>query len=51
MTLRERVPHLPASPSVITFQFHSLVVSLSDIKGFFPVNNQYEILLGEDIPL
>jgi len=44
MTLRERVPHLPASPSVITFQFHSLVVSLSDIsvharhlalKGFF----------------
>jgi len=30
VTLCERTPRLPASPSLFTFQFHSLVVSLSE---------------------
>jgi len=30
-TLYQRAPRLPASPSLIIFQFHPLVVSLSDI--------------------
>jgi len=34
VTLCQRAPRLPASPSLLTFHFHSLVVSLSDIvKG------------------
>jgi len=31
VTLCERAPHPPASPSLIAFRFHSLVASLSDI--------------------
>jgi len=32
VNLCERMPHLLASLSLITFQFHSLVVSLSDMQ-------------------
>jgi len=39
VTLREHAPRFPASPSLITFQFHSLVVSLSNVKvvSYMPV--------------
>jgi len=32
VTLCERAPRLPASPSLITFRFHSLVVALLDMQ-------------------
>jgi len=54
VTLCERAPRLPASPSLFTFQFHSLVVSLSDFQTgtcFHVVHARHLALKGLRGPL